>query len=132
MISPDARQTPAAPWRTSVAVALVVATLAATVAWMSMSPSGLAKDFTWSWTAAGHLLAGRDPYHEMTASGVYPYNVPFYYPLPAALLAIPFAAIPVRFAGILFVGLSFGIAALITPRCATTHSASLSCSAFQL
>lgn len=116
MTSPNARQTAAAPWPASVAVALVVATLAATIAWMSMSPSGLAKDFTWSWTAAGHLLAGRDPYHAMTASGVYPYNVPFYYPLPAALLATPFAAIPVRFAGIVFVAVSFGIAALALMR----------------
>jgi len=105
-----------ASWRASLTVALVVATLAATVAWMSMAQSGLAKDFTLSWTAANHLLAGQDPYREMRPTGVYPFNVPFYYPLPAALLAAPFAPIPLPYAGIAFVFVSFGIAALALVR----------------
>ena len=81
-----------------------------------MVPSGLAKDFTLSWTAANHLLAGQDPYREMQPTGVYPFNVPFYYPLPAALLAAPFAPIPLRYAGIAFVFVTFGIAALVLVR----------------
>jgi hypothetical protein len=105
-----------ASWRTSLIVALVIASLAACVAWMSMGSSGLAKDFTLSWTAANHLLAGHDPYREMRPTGVYPFNVPFYYPLPAALLATPFAPVPVRYAGIAFVFVSFGIAALALMR----------------
>jgi hypothetical protein len=100
----------------SIVVAVIVAALAAGVAWMSMSSTGLAKDFTWPWTAANHLLAGRNPYREMRPTGVYPFNVPFYYPLPAALLAVPFAAIPVRFAGIAFVAVSFGVAGLALMR----------------
>jgi hypothetical protein len=95
---------------------LVFATVAATVAWLSMGPSGLAKDFTLSWTAANHVLAGHDPYGEMRPTGVYPFNVPFYYPLPAALLATPFAPIPVRYAGVAFVFVSFGIAAVALMR----------------
>jgi hypothetical protein len=83
---------------------------------MSMAPSGLAKDFTLSWTAANHLLAGQDPYAEMRPTGVYPFNVPFYYPLPAAVLAAPFAPIPLRYAGIAFVFVAFGIAALVLAR----------------
>jgi hypothetical protein len=105
-----------ASWRASIAVALGLATLAATIAWMSMSPSGLAKDFTLSWTAANHVLAGHDPYGEMRPTGVYPFNVPFYYPLPAALLAVPFAPLPVRYAGIAFVFVSFGVSALALMR----------------
>ena len=114
-----------ASWRASLVVALVIATLAATVAWMSMVPSGLAKDFTLSWTAANHLLAGRDPYLEMRPTGVYPFNVPFYYPLPAALLAAPFTLIPVRYAGVAFVFLSFGIAALALMRQSAPRAAIL-------
>jgi hypothetical protein len=105
-----------AEWRVCYAVAIVVATVAATIAWLSMWPSGMAKDFTLSWTAATHVLAGRDLYREMTPTGTYPLNVPFYYPLPAAVLSIPFAALPVRYAGIVFVGVSFGIAALALMR----------------
>ena len=105
-----------ASWRASLGIALIIATLAAVVAWMSMAPSGLAKDFTLSWTAANHVLAGQDPYREMRPTGVYPFNVPFYYPLPAALLATPFAPIPVRYAGIAFVFVTFGIAALVLLR----------------
>ena len=105
-----------ASWRASLAVALIIATAAAAVAWMSMAQSGLAKDFTLSWTAANHVLAGQDPYREMRPTGVYPFNVPFYYPLPAALLAAPFAGIPLRYAGIAFVFVTFGIAALALTR----------------
>ena len=97
-------------------MAVMVAAAASGIAWLSMSPSGMAKDFTLSWTAATHLLAGRDPYREMQPTGIYPFNVPFYYPLPAALLAVPFAALPLRYAGIAFVGVSFGIAALALMR----------------
>jgi len=103
-------------WLTSVVVATIVAGFAAFIAWLSMSPSGLAKDFTLSWTAANHLLAGRDPYRAMQPTGVYPFNVPFYYPLPAALLAVPFASIPVRYAGVAFVFVSFGVAAIALVR----------------
>ena len=81
-----------------------------------MWPSGLAKDFTLSWTAANHILSGRDPYRAMLPTGVYPFNVPFYYPLPAAVLAMPFAPIPARYAGIAFVFVTFGMAALALMR----------------
>ena len=105
-----------ASWRASLAVALIIAAAAAAVAWMSMAPTGLAKDFTLSWTAANHVLAGQDPYREMRPTGVYPFNVPFYYPLPAALLAAPFAPIPLPYAGIAFVFITFGVAALALAR----------------
>jgi len=76
-----------------------------------MSPTGGAKDFTLPWTAAGHLLAGRDPYTAIRPTGVYPFNVPFYYPLPAAVLTVPFTLASPTIAGVTFVGVSFGIAA---------------------
>jgi len=103
-------------WRTALAVAAAVAALAGLIAWLSMGSGGLAKDFTLPWTAARHLLAGRDPYVAMQPTGVYPFNVPFYYPLPAAVLAVPFAALPATMAGVAFVALSFGVAALVLVR----------------
>ena len=104
------------PWRECLGAAVVAAVLAAFVAWMSMGGSSLAKDFSLPWTAARHLLAGRDPYAAMQPTGTYPFNVPFYYPLPAAVLSVPFAFLPATLAGILFVALSFGVAAVALAR----------------
>lgn len=56
--------------------------------------------YWWPVRAAKDLLLGRDPYS-------YPYDylhVP--YPLTAAILALPFSVIPVRFGSALFIGLS--------------------------
>jgi hypothetical protein len=100
----------------ALAAAVAAGALASAVAWMSMAPGGLAKDFTLPWTAARHLLAGRDPYAAMQPTGVYPFNVPFYYPLPAALLAVPFAVLPATVAGVAFVAVSFAVAALALAR----------------
>lgn len=111
MARAPAPRTESASWRTTLLVAVAVAALAGAIAWMSMGAGGTGKDFTLPWTAARHMLAGRDPYVAMRPTGVYPFNVPFYYPLPAALLAAPFAALPASMAGIAFVALSFGVAA---------------------
>jgi len=101
----------AVDWRVPAVAACCVALLAGLVAWLSMSPTGGAKDFTLPWTAARHLLAGRDPYTAMRPTGVYPFNVPFYYPLPAAVLTVPFTLASPTTAGVAFVVASFGIAA---------------------
>ena len=106
----------ATPWRECLGAAVVAASLAAFVAWMSMDGSGLAKDFSLPWTAARHLIAGRDPYAAMQPTGIYPFNVPFYYPLPAAVLSVPLAFLPATFAGMVFVALSFAVAAAALAR----------------
>jgi len=59
-----------------------------------------AGDFTWAYNAATDLLNGRDPYgHEFSR-----FWTP--YPLPAALLALPFTVLPPEIAGAVFLGLS--------------------------
>ena len=73
---------------------------------MNAVPEQLAKDFSWPWRAARALLEGLDPYQVILATGPYPYNVGLLYPLPAGLLAIPFAPFPPALAGALFVGIS--------------------------
>jgi hypothetical protein len=109
-------ETPTRDVRGPLVVALIAASVAGVIAWLSMGGSGLAKDFSLPWTAAQHVLNGRDPYAAMAPTGVYPFNVPFYYPLPAALIAAPFALLPATIAGVIFVVLSFGIAGFALAR----------------
>jgi hypothetical protein len=62
-------------------------------------------DFTWSYQAARTILAGGDPYAH-TPAGAIPY------PLPAAIVAMPFALLPSsEIAGAVFFGLSSGLLA---------------------
>jgi hypothetical protein len=63
-----------------------------------------AGDFTWAVNAARDLLSARDPY-----AGTPPGAVP--YPMPAVLLAIPFAWLPRETAGAAFFGLSSALLA---------------------
>lgn len=82
-------------------------------AWFGMkaAPHHLAKDFTWPWRAARVLLEGHDPYQVIQATGAYPFNTGLFYPLPAGLLAIPFAPLPPALAGTLFVVISAALLA---------------------
>lgn len=78
------------------------------IAWFTMSPvpAQLAKDFSYPWRAARAILAGLNPYEVIQGGGPYPFNAGFYYPLPAAVLATPFAAFPPALAGTLFIAMS--------------------------
>jgi hypothetical protein len=69
-----------------------------------------AVDFTYPWRAAGHLLAGRDPYLHMPRAP-YAQGGLFLYPLPAAILALPVARLPAALAGALFFGVSSALLA---------------------
>jgi hypothetical protein len=71
-------------------------------------PQFVAKDFTYPWRAARVLLAGQDPYVVIQPTGVYPFESRFPYPLPAALVSIPFAGLPAAIGAALFFGLSTG------------------------
>lgn len=99
--------------RHRVSIALGIGAWGAFVAYFGMSaaPQHLAKDFSWPWRAALVLLQGNDPYQVMQATGPYPFNVGLFYPLPAALVAMPFASFPPAVAGALFMGLSSALLA---------------------
>jgi hypothetical protein len=73
---------------------------------MASHPQHLAKDFTYPWRAARALFEGQNPYEAIQAVGAYPFNSELLYPLPAALVAAPFAGLRPEIAGALFVGLS--------------------------
>ena len=66
---------------------------------------GGAGDFAWAFHAANDLLAGRDPYNRPFGREAIPY------PLPAAMLAVPFSLLPLEVAGALFFGLSSAVLA---------------------
>ena len=90
------------------AIALIIA-LGAGVATMlafMQRPEMLARDFTYPLRGAQALLGGLDPYEVIRPSGPPPYDWPFMYPLTAALVAVPFALLPMQLAGVLFVTLS--------------------------
>ncbi|MBE0699732.1 MAG: hypothetical protein IH586_22630, partial [Anaerolineaceae bacterium] len=73
--------------------------------------SSLAGDFTVSWLAARFLIACEDPYQMVHLLGNYPFDAPFFYPLTAALAALPFAWMLPELAGALFFGLGAGLLA---------------------
>lgn len=87
------------------------------LAYGHMAAGGIAgADFTFSWRAARAVWAGQNPYETIRPAGVYPYQTWFYYPLPAALAALPFAPLPPVPAAAIFFGLSAGLLAYALTR----------------
>ncbi|MGA7293292.1 MAG: hypothetical protein WBW85_12210 [Terriglobales bacterium] len=90
----------------NLAVATAIGTVSGTLCWAFLHRFQLgAGDFTWSYHGARALLSGQDPYAN-TPPGMIPY------PLPAALVALPFAPFPADLAAALFFGISSGLLAL--------------------
>jgi hypothetical protein len=78
-------------------------------------PDKVAGDFTTAWRAAIALLQGRDPFQVIRPSA-YPFDYPMYYPLPAALVGLPFAALAPALAGALFFGASSALLGYVATR----------------
>lgn len=95
------------------AITLLAAAWGAFITYFSLlvAPQHLAKDFSWPWRAARVLLEGHNPYDVIRATGPYPFNVGLFYPLPAAVAALPFAPLAPAVAGASFFGLSSGLLA---------------------
>lgn len=91
-----------------VIMAAVLGGWGAFIAYFAMvsHPQHVAKDFSYPWRAARALLAGQNPYEVIRAVGEYPFNAEFFYPLPAALVAVPFSQLRPEIAGALFIGIS--------------------------
>src|SRR5512138_3150710 len=81
------------PLQLRLAIAFALGAWGAFIAYFALAatPEHLAKDFSWPWRAANALLHGQNPYTVIRPTGAYPYNAGFFYPLPAALAALPFA-----------------------------------------
>jgi hypothetical protein len=94
-----------------IAVAVVIGAVAGLFSYVALVDRGyLASDFQWPLRAAQALLAGEDPYEVIVPDEVivpeapYPFHMHFYYPLPAALPALPLAGLDPYLAGALFFG----------------------------
>lgn len=66
-------------------------------------------DFDQLWHAARALLQGNDPYAVVGPGRPFQWDWPLYYPLPAVLLSVPFAALPVAAARVAFSTVAGGV-----------------------
>jgi hypothetical protein len=78
-----------------------------------------ASDFDQLWYGARALVHGANPYEAVGPGRTFPWQFPLFYPLPGVLLAVPFTAVPVRMASLIFSAISGGALAL-----ALTHERS--------
>jgi hypothetical protein len=107
--------------RTDITHRLIVSILIAATAgflsyrWFSANPGYFGGDFTYAWRAAGHLLEGRDPYLQMLP-GAYGLGGPFLYPLPTAIVTLPFALLPVHVAASVFFSVTVAVLAFVLTR----------------
>jgi len=62
------------------------------------------RDFDQIWFAARAIVGGRNPYELIGPGRAFEWEFPFFYPLPAALIATPLASLPVAWADGVFVG----------------------------
>ncbi len=81
----------------------------------------MAADFTFSWRAAWYLRNQQNPYEAIQPEGDYPFQTYYYYPLPAAVVSIPFSYLPPYLAGALFFGISSGLLAFAVSRDGWKH-----------
>jgi hypothetical protein len=88
---------------------LTVALLCGVAAWALMARPGYSPDFFHFWSAARTLLAGGDPYLSIPSGPLNPGHDPALYPLPAYLLLIPVAWLPLPVAGAIFMAVSAGL-----------------------
>jgi hypothetical protein len=99
-------------------VACAVGFGAGMTAWLSMHtvPEMAAKDFTYPWRAARALLAGQNPYDVIVPSGTYPFESYLPYPLPAAVVTLPFALVPAQVGAAIFTGVTSALLAWLLIR----------------
>ena len=86
---------------------LIGLTAGALALWLRLSGRSDFSDFNPIWLAARAVLLHRDPYVAVARDFV----APFYYPLPAAIVGLPFALLPSSVTGPAFVALGFGLLA---------------------
>jgi hypothetical protein len=104
--------------RARVVGALIVAAITGSYTYSTLRNSGpeiMANDFTYSWLAARAVAAGTNPYDTVRSQPT-PWGGGWFYPHPAALIALPLAWLPVRAAGAVFIAVSCGLLAFLVTR----------------
>jgi hypothetical protein len=97
--------------RTGAALAIAGCVFAVILAKYRTYPAALGYDFTYQWRAARALLDGQNPYKVMVVSGRFPFNWPYFYPLPSAFFAVPFAIVDARLGAALYLAMSTALLA---------------------
>ena len=96
--------------RARVAIALALGLFAATVAWIATHRPGFGvPDFHWWWVGARALLDGQNPYEAVPL--IIGPEFRLFHPMPAVVLAVPFALLEPDVALSLFSGLSAAVLA---------------------
>ena len=116
---PDTRGSgPFPPLRARLLSALVIGVAFGVIVYANLARMqiALAWDFSWAWRAARALVEGLDPYIVIQPTGGFPFDAPFKYPLPAALVALPLARVQPWVAGGIFAGISVGLLAFALTR----------------
>ena len=94
------------PLRLRVAIALAVGLLCALLVVVGAEHALPVSDFDQCWVAARALLHGHNPYDAIGPGRAFEWRFPFFYPLPAALIAMPFAWFSVSVTRALFISMS--------------------------
>ena len=89
------------------AALLVGAAAGALTLWIRLSGRSPFSDFDVMWLAGRALIAGRDPYAAVAAG----FHWPLHYPLPAAVLTLPFVVLPQIWAAGAWIAFGFGLLA---------------------
>ena len=97
------------PARRAVVWAGVAAFVGFVVAFVVMRGPDRPGDFLYWYTAARVLAEGGNPYAAIPDLDPERFATGFFYPLPAALLTVPFTVLPYAFAGALFVAIASGL-----------------------
>jgi hypothetical protein len=84
------------------ALALAIGVIVAPIAWHIQTIHSHPSDFAQVWYGARALLAGDNPYDVVGPGRPFEWPFPLLYPVTALITAIPFAAIPLRFANVLW------------------------------
>jgi hypothetical protein len=105
----DDRTAPSRRARLAIAV-LIAATAAAYSCW-SLSRARVPSDFEFWWRASRVLLAGGDPYLRIEHTSGWPLPDRLFYPMPALLVTIPVAWMPLPLAAGAMLGLGSGVLA---------------------
>jgi hypothetical protein len=98
-------------WRARLAIALCIGVAAAIYSCWSLSTARVPSDFEFWWRAARVLVEGGDPYLRVENTGSWPLPDRLFYPMPALLVTIPVAWMPLPFAAGVILGLGSGVLA---------------------
>lgn len=101
------RQRPA--WVVRVIVCVLIAVVGGHYAWFETFARPIHPDIGQIWFAARAVLHGQNPYALIGPGRAYEWGAPLFYPLPAALVAIPLTPFSLSLATGLFVALGVGV-----------------------